>query len=130
MGSGLPKATTDTPLSNNPAVLDVANNTGGKAFTLESKGSDPDALLTKITIKDVNAADLTFTLIATWTKPTTSPIKASDIGATFTYEITVIPPTAGTLSPPAPGTITLSGGSDAVAVSVPATKASATVIAG
>jgi hypothetical protein len=96
---------------NSPASVDIPKNSGsGNAFTLQAKADGPDGALTQVTIKDVTAT--TFTLTAAWMK-TATQIMASNIGATFDYEITVSAPTGGTLSAPAAGTVTLSGGSDA-----------------
>ncbi len=124
----MPAAVPETSMSGDPATLPIPKNSGpGNAFTLQAKAAGADGALTKITIKDVNIAASTFTLIASWTKPKTS-IKASQIQSNFAYEIVVAPPSGGTLAPPAPGTVALSGGSDALAR--PAAKASANLVTG
>jgi len=121
----LPKAGT-YPLAvtspNTSATVDIPKNSGlGNAFTVQARADGPDGALTQVTIKDVTA---TFTLIAGWRK-TATQITASKVGTTFDYEIAVAAPTGGTLSAPAAGTVTLSGGTDALS----ARQASAVVSA-
>jgi hypothetical protein len=97
----------------NPSSVDIDKNTGsGAAFTLEAKRAGADGDKTKVTIKDVDAVAGTFTLIATWSKTTPSPIKVSDIPASSAYELDVTAPTGGVLAAPVAGNVTLSGGAD------------------
>jgi hypothetical protein len=114
----LPKAGTYPMAVNSPntaATADIPKNAGsGNAFTVQARADGPDGALTQATIKDVTAT--AFTLVAAWTK-TATHITAANLGPTFDYEITVSAPSGGTLSAPAPGTVTLSGGSDAASAS-------------
>jgi hypothetical protein len=100
---------------NTAATVDIPKNSGsGNAFTVQARADGADGALTQVTIKDVTAT--TFALVAAWKKSATQ-ITASSLGSTFNYEITVSAPSGGTLSAPAPGTVTLSGGSDAASAS-------------
>jgi hypothetical protein len=111
--------------------VQVPKNGGGigNAFSLQAKTATDgtDEARTKVTIKDVNVADKTFTLVATWTKSATG-IKAGDIQTNFAYEITVAAPSGLPLVAPAPGSVTLSGGADAV--TLPTANASANLVTG
>ena len=94
------------------ASAEIPTESGsGVAFTLQAKGDGPDGALTVVEIQDVDTAAGTFSLVAKWTK-SASQITASDIGSNFDYLIAVEPPSSGSISAPAEGTITLSGGSD------------------
>ncbi len=126
VSTDLPAPIVAGKLTGTPASLDIPKNGGGNAFTLQAKAGGADGALTTITIKDVNVPQSTFTLVATWTR-TEKGIKASDMSK-FSYEIQVAAPNGATLTAPAPGTITLSGGSDALAL--PAVKASANLVTG
>jgi hypothetical protein len=126
----MPAVMPETAMAGDPAKLAVPKNTGaGDAFTLQAKAAGPDGALTKIAIKDVNIAAGTFTLVAKWTK-SKAAVKVGDLQTNFAYEITVAPPDGGggALAPPAPGTVSLSGGSDALAR--PSVKASANLVTG
>ncbi|HWB83993.1 MAG TPA: hypothetical protein VG675_07625 [Bryobacteraceae bacterium] len=112
----LPKAGSYPLVVTNPntfAAVDIPKNTGsGKAFTAQAEADGPDGAQTTVTISDVDTATSSFTLVAAWNK-TASQITASQVGSSFPYLITVTAPSGGSLSAPAAGTITLSGGSDA-----------------
>ena len=122
----LPKAGSYPLVVKNPntfAAATIPKNSGsGSAFTVQAKADGADGAQTKIEIKDVDPSSSAFTLVATWSK-TASQITSSQVGSNFAYLITVDPPVGGTISAPVAGTITLSGGSDAVG----AEAASATV---
>ena len=107
------------------ATKDIDKNSGsGAAFTVEAKRVGADGSNTKVTIKDVDTAAGTFTLIASWTKTLTG-VKVSDIAAGCAYEVEISAPPGGVLAAPVAGTITLSGGADTQA----ATPASTVVLA-
>lgn len=114
----MPPAAISGNLAGSPPVFDV-----GGAFTLQGKEDVPAAPLTTITIQDVDAGTQTFTLIATWTK-TVKAVAMSALDTQFGYVIHV---SGAVTAPPAAGTITLTGGADAMTVK--ATKAAATVLA-
>ncbi|HEY6390954.1 MAG TPA: hypothetical protein VIX89_06740 [Bryobacteraceae bacterium] len=123
----MPGVVTDLPLMGDPATVKLPDGHGGDSFSVTAKGTGPDGALTKVTIKDPNTGAGTFTLIANWSKPK-SAIKVADIQTNFAYEIAVAAPATGTLLPPAPGTVTLSGGADAE--SHAATKATTSLVTG
>lgn len=119
----LPKAAVYA-LAGDPAVKDIDKNAGGgAAFSVQSRAGGADAALTTVEIKDVDTGANTFTLIATWTK-TAAATAVSAMGAQFPYVITVAAPAGGFLAPVA-GKISLTGGSDPIAVD--AVKPSVTV---
>ncbi|HEX2039864.1 MAG TPA: hypothetical protein VHF47_09060 [Acidimicrobiales bacterium] len=119
-----PKNGTYTLGGTGPYTADVLKADNTTAFTLEGKANDAEAKRTTVSVVN-DATGGTFTLTATWTK-TATDIKVGDLAATFAYEITVAPaPGAAALAVPAPGTVQLSGGSDAAA----ARPASASVVA-
>jgi hypothetical protein len=115
----LPAAVTDLPLimtsppGNATAIVEKTDTT--MAFELSAKADDVDGENTKVTIKDVNTAAGTFTLVAVWSKTVTGLQPGGVAAATnFGYEITTaIPVGATALAVPAPGSVTLSGGADA-----------------
>jgi hypothetical protein len=96
----------------------------GGAFTVQAKRDDPEAANTQVDVKDIDTNAKTFTLTAVWQKKA-SGVKLSDLNTKFGYEIVVTAP-AGGFAPPAQGTVTLTGGSDAMA----AAAAQATVVSG
>jgi hypothetical protein len=102
---------------------------GGDAFTLEAKRPGQDSNNIVVTVKDLDKTAGTFTLVAVY-KRSSAAIKVSDFPAAsptgYAYELAVTPPSGGALSAPAPGTVTLSGGSDQQA----AASASASVVSG
>jgi hypothetical protein len=108
-----------------PAKADVPKNGGaGTAFTLQTRDGGPDAPSVAIQIKDVDTAQNTYTLVASWTK-TQNAIAISALTAAFAYVVDIKAPPGGFLAP-AEGKTTLSGGSDAIAVSP--VKASAAIL--
>jgi hypothetical protein len=109
-----------------PAKVTIPKNGGGDAFTLQARSNDPDGALITVAIKDVDAGAQRFTMVASWTK-TVNAQPVSGLAAQFAFVVTITPPDGGYKSPAA-GTVTLSGGTDAV--STPATEASATVLSG
>jgi hypothetical protein len=107
-----------------PATADIPQDSGGgTAFTLETRDGGADAPLVSVEVKDVNAAQNSFTLVVTWTK-VQNAVAMSGLAAAFAYAIDVQPPAGGFLAPAA-GTTTLSGGSDAIAINP--VKASAVI---
>jgi hypothetical protein len=108
-----------------PATADIPNNgAAGTAFTLQTRDGGADAPAVSVQIKDVNAAQGTFTLVVSWSK-TQAALAMSGLAAAFAYVIDVQPPPGGFVAP-AEGKTTLSGGSDAIAVN--AVKASAVIV--
>lgn len=102
------------PLTGGPKyTADLSDAQGGKAFTVRSRADDSEAANTTVEISkaDDPAAPGTFTLTAVWRKQVTG-IKPGDLQSSFAYEVTVDAPPGGQLLTPAPGTITLRGGSD------------------
>jgi hypothetical protein len=111
----LPKAGSYPPEGETAAKVDIPLNTGdgGVAFTLQAREDGQDGEITQVEIKDVDPTASTFTLVASWEK-SAAKILVDALGGTFTYLIAVESTEAGgELKTPAPGTITLSGGSDA-----------------
>ena len=107
-----------------PGLAKIPKNNGQPdAFTLQTRSNGPDAVLTAIEIRDADVPSGKFTLIATWTKTSAAQLMSGLTGA-LGYALTVTPPDGGFLAP-AEGKVTLSGGSDAIAID--AAKASATV---
>jgi hypothetical protein len=110
----LPKAG-GYPLTGDPAVVDIPKHAGaGVAFSLQSRAGGPDAALTSVEIKDVDVPGDKFTLTAKWTK-TAAALAVSSLAGTIAYSATVTAPADG-YKAPVEGTISLSGGADAVAV--------------
>lgn len=98
----------------------INNDSSGNSFQVEAKKNGLDGNNTTVTICNVDPTAKTFTLVATWTQPTITGIKLADLPGKLTgtgYEITVKPPDGGDFAIPAPGTIGLSGGADAVTAS-------------
>jgi len=113
---GTPKqpANGSYPLSGGPpATADISDGQAGTAFSVTTRSTDADSANTtvEITAADDASNPDTFTLTATWTKQATG-IKVGDLQSEFASEITVAPPPGGQLLPPAPGTVSLRGGSD------------------
>jgi hypothetical protein len=103
------------------------DGTAGVAFTLNARNpDDADGVLPRGKISAVNLGAGTFTLELSWQK-TALGVKLNKLGDAFAYVITVAAAGSG-FAPPAPGLVTLIGGSDATAS--PATNAQATVLAG
>lgn len=97
------------------ATADIPLHAGaGNAFKVQAKADGAEGERTTVEIKDVDAVKSTFTLVATWKKSAASKIAATELGTTFSYEIEVSAPAgSASVGTPLPGTITLSGGSDA-----------------
>ncbi len=109
-----------------PATVDIPKNGGGgNAFTLKTRDRGADAPKVSIDIKDVDATQNTFSLVASWTK-TQNALAMSGLAGAFGYVVDIKPPNGGFLTP-AEGKTTLSGGSDAI--SVVSVKASAVISA-
>jgi hypothetical protein len=127
VATALPQAGTYPLLMQGPAaeVTIPLNGGPGDAFTVQARENGADGALTSVEINDVNLSASTFTLVASWSKDTSSRITAADVETEFAYEIEVDPPAGGgaTVGAPAPGTVILSGGADAAAAQL----ASATV---
>jgi hypothetical protein len=105
----------------------IPGDPSGTAFNVEAKKNGQDGDDTAVTISNVDATAKTFTLTAVWTQSVTG-IKLADLPGKLAgsgYEIAVNKPNGGDFAIPAPGTIGLSGGVDAVAAS----KASGTALA-
>lgn len=102
------------PLSGGPpATADISDGQSGTAFSVTTRSNDADSANTMVEITaadDVSNPD-TFTLTATWSKQVTG-IEVGDLEGSFASEITVDAPPGGQLLPPAPGTVSLRGGSD------------------
>lgn len=103
------------PLSGGPpAAGDISDGHGGKAFSVTTRSSDAESANTtvEVTAADDPSSPDTFTLTASWSKQATG-IQVTDLETEFASEITVAAPDGGQLAPPAPGTVSLRGGSDA-----------------
>ena len=102
------------PLSGGPpATADISDGHGGTAFSVTTRSNNADSTHTTV---EISAADDTsnpdtFTLTATWSNQVTG-IQPGDLEGSFASEITVAAPDGGQLLPPAPGTVSLRGGSD------------------
>jgi hypothetical protein len=115
------------PLSGGPpAKADISDGHAGTAFSVTTRSGAADSANTtvEITAADDASSPDTFTLTASWSKSAVG-IEPGDLETEFGTEITVDPPDGGQLLPPAPGSVSLRGGSD---VSGP-TAASVTVSA-
>ena len=97
-----------------PAEVDISDGQSGTAFSLTTRSSDAESANTvvEITAADDASNPDTFTLTARWAKSAVG-IQASDLQTEFGTEITVAAPPGGQLEAPAPGTVSLRGGSDA-----------------
>lgn len=129
VGTVLPTATAAPQgFSGTPAQLVVAGS-GGNAFTLVPTHSGSDVSFLTASISAVDTAKGSFTLTLKWSKPVTgAPL--GTLNAAFGYVLTIAPPPGGFSYPPAPGQVTLLGGTDPSTSSAPATAAQAIVVAG
>ena len=101
------------PMVGDPATVKIPKDGGaGDAFELTSRGGTVDAALTSIEIKDVTAGK--FTLVAKWTK-NSAALAMTGLAAAYAYSVAITAPADG-FRAPVSGTISLSGGADAVAV--------------
>jgi hypothetical protein len=97
-----------------PAEGDISDGHGGTAFSVTTRSNDAESANTTVEITaadDVSNPD-TFTLTASWSK-SAAGIEPGDLQSEFASEITVDPPNGGQLLPPAAGSVSLRGGSDA-----------------
>jgi FlaG/FlaF family flagellin (archaellin) len=108
----LPAALAPVKLGGTPLEYVVpAEDGSGDAFTFTAPGTDPLLADVTVEIKDVAVPAGTFTLIVALSHAATG-VKIGDLAGKLGLLVDITAPSGG-LAAPAPGTITLSGGSEA-----------------
>lgn len=127
VATALPVATTapeNFPATPTPVQLAIAA-ASGNAFTLIACHQEADASRLQASISNVDTTRNSFTLTLTWSK-FAAAVPLASLSTQFGYVLTVTPPQGGFAYPPAAGSTTLLGGTNAT----PATVAQAVVVAG
>jgi len=123
--TAVPTAGTFALAEQPPAGSGIFQHDFNNNFVVQARGTGADAGLTTVAISNVGG-DGAFTLTATWKKPATpTPVALQDLEATFKYELDISAPQPAGFAVPSAGTVSLTGGSDAVS----AVAAQATIVA-